>query len=120
MPGCFSTENTRRKQRHVNIFLLCNSLDTGILLLLAALRNRAELAELHVVGPGGMDMKFALIKLTDEIRELNDRIIDCYYVDNQWVFKKLRNDRQHPNGKIAVTSISKLFTVGLFQSFDKL
>jgi hypothetical protein len=70
-----------------------------------------------------MDMKFASIKLTDEIRELNDRIIDCYYVDNQqWVFKKLRNDRQHPNGKIAVTSrpISKLFTVGLFQSFDKL
>jgi hypothetical protein len=72
------------------------------------------------VGPGRKDMKFASIKMTDEIRELNDRIIDCYYVDNQWVFKKLRNDRQHPNGKIAVTSISKLFTVGLFQSFDKL
>jgi hypothetical protein len=85
-------------------------LDTGILLLLAALRNRAELAELHVVGPGGMDMKFASIKLTDEIRELNDRIIDCYYFDNQWVFKKLRNDRQHPNGRIAVTSKQTVYS----------
>ncbi len=63
-------------------------------------------------------MKFGSIALTDEIRELDGRIIDCYYVDNQWVFKKLRNDREHPNGRIAVTS-KQMFAICLFQSCEK-
>jgi hypothetical protein len=68
---------------------------------------------LHLVsGESGDDMveiNFALIKLTDEIRELDGRIIDCHYVDNQcWVFSKLRDDRKYPNVKPVIESM-KLF-----------
>ena len=51
-----------------------------------------------------MEIFYAPIALTDETRELDGRIIDCRYVDGHWVFRKLRHDRQHPNGLNAVLS----------------
>jgi hypothetical protein len=45
-----------------------------------------------------MEINFASIPLTDELRQLNGRIIGCTYVDNQWVFARERHDREHPNG----------------------
>ena len=58
-----------------------------------------KFGELHVSGPwpNNTTAKFDDIQLTDELRKLDGRIIDCIYVDNQWVFQKLRNDRKHPN-----------------------
>ena len=54
-----------------------------------------SLAELHVVGvgPNRMEINFASIALTDELRQLNGRIIGCTYVDNQWVFARGRHDK---------------------------
>ncbi len=68
---------------------------------------------MHVVsgesGDNMVEVNFAMIKLTDEIRELDGRIIDCHYVDNQcWVFSKLRDDRKYPNVKLVIESM-KLF-----------
>ena len=70
-----------------------------------------SLAELHVVGPNRMEINFASIALTDELRQLNGRIIGCTYVDNQWVFARGRHDREHPNGRIAIESISAYYAV---------
>ena len=60
------------------------------------------------MGPNRMEINFASIALTDELRQLNGRIIGCTYVDNQWVFARGRHDREHPNGRIAIESIYRL------------
>ncbi len=51
--------------------------------------------------------RFDVIKLTDELRELDGRIIDCIYKDNQWVFQRLRHDRKSPNNRKAAESNNK-------------
>ena len=65
-----------------------------------------KIGELYVLGPwpNNTTAKFDDIQLTDELRKLDGRIIDCIYVDNQWVFQKLRNDRKHPNRREAAES----------------
>ena len=37
--------------------------------------------------------------ITDETREMDGLIADYRYVNPQWIFIALRNDRKHPNGK---------------------
>jgi mRNA-capping enzyme len=44
-----------------------------------------------------------MIRLTDEMKMLDGCIIDCRFFDHQWVFMKQRHDRDHPNGRQAVT-----------------
>ena len=62
-------------------------------------------AELHAVGyPQRSESFFDTIPLTEEIRGLDDQIIECRYVDRQWVFVRQRNDRLHPNGRNAIFS----------------
>ena len=63
------------------------------------------------MGPNRMEINFASITLTDELRQLNGRIIGCTYVDNQWVFARGRHDREHPNGRIAIESILAYYDV---------
>lgn len=47
----------------------------------------------------GSKVKFGTITMTDELRKLDDGcIITCFYSDHQWIFKKRRYDRKHPNG----------------------
>lgn len=70
------------------------------------MKFRSEKAELHIVGPGGIEIFYAYMALTDEIRELDDKIIDCDYVNRRWIFKKIRNDRKHPNGRRAIAGTS--------------
>ncbi len=45
------------------------------------------------------EIPYATIHVTDEIREMDGRIADFRYVNQQWVFSAPRYDRQHPNGK---------------------
>ena len=61
-----------------------------------------KFGELHV--SSWNNSRFDAIKLTDELRLLDGRIIDCIYKDNQWIFQKLRNDRKHPNVRQAAES----------------
>ncbi|EFX60872.1 hypothetical protein DAPPUDRAFT_275132 [Daphnia pulex] len=41
--------------------------------------------------------------MTEEIKKLDGAIIDCRYFDHQWIFIKQRHDRNHPNGRRAIT-----------------
>ena len=74
------------------------------LFLLLIVFNRLKEAELYVVGPYRQEMLFDSILLNDEIRDLDDKVIDCLYVDHSWIFHKVRNDRKHPNGRQTVES----------------
>lgn len=38
------------------------------------------------------EVKYATIQLTDELRDLDGFIIECYYVDHRWVFSRKRDN----------------------------
>jgi hypothetical protein len=59
-------------------------------------------AELYVGSQDRIEIKYDMIRLTDEMKMLDGCIIDCRYFDHQWIFIKQRHDRNHPNGSRAV------------------
>ncbi|KAI9556338.1 hypothetical protein GHT06_018912 [Daphnia sinensis] len=59
-------------------------------------------ADLLIGGPN-KEKKYETIPLTDEIRKLDGRIVECRYVDHHWVFVKQRLDRDYANGRKALT-----------------
>ncbi|KAJ0181624.1 hypothetical protein K1T71_002346 [Dendrolimus kikuchii] len=46
---------------------------------------------------GQLEQPFSMIKLTKELKELNNKIIECKYEDNQWVYMRERTDKSYPN-----------------------
>lgn len=46
---------------------------------------------------GQKDRPFSTIKLTKELKELNNKIIECKYENNQWMFMRERTDKSFPN-----------------------
>lgn len=47
---------------------------------------------------GGMSEPFSEIKVTKAFRDLDKKIIECKWENNQWVFMKERTDKSFPNG----------------------
>ena len=47
---------------------------------------------------GGMDQPFAQMKVKGEVKEMNNKIIECKWENNQWVFMRERTDKSFPNG----------------------
>lgn len=54
---------------------------------------------------GGMDTPFGQMKLTKELRELDNKIIECKYDKNAWVFMRERTDKSFPNSFKTATSV---------------
>lgn len=69
-------------------FKLMISEETGIGIL-----NR-KIGLLYV---GGLDVPFSNIKYTKALKDLNNKIIECAYENNQWVFMRHRTDKLFPN-----------------------
>ncbi|XP_055586524.1 mRNA-capping enzyme [Uranotaenia lowii] len=46
---------------------------------------------------GGLDPPTGKIKLTKELKELDNKIIECKYENNAWVFMRQRTDKSFPN-----------------------
>lgn len=46
---------------------------------------------------GSMDAPFASMKITKEIKHLDNKIIECKFENNQWMFMKERTDKSYPN-----------------------
>ncbi|XP_037799938.1 mRNA-capping enzyme-like [Penaeus monodon] len=46
---------------------------------------------------GGLDAPFATIKPTKGLKEYNNKIIECKYENNKWVFMRERTDKSFPN-----------------------
>jgi len=47
---------------------------------------------------GSYDPPFAQMKITKQLKELNNKIIECKWEDNQWIFMRERTDKSFPNG----------------------
>ena len=47
---------------------------------------------------GGMDQPFGQMKVKGEVKEMNNKIIECKWDNNQWVFMRERTDKSFPNG----------------------
>ncbi|XP_053998152.1 mRNA-capping enzyme [Hylaeus anthracinus] len=59
---------------------------------------------------GGADMPFGQMKVTKEIKDLNNAIIECKFENGQWVFMRERTDKSFPNSKTTAKSVCK--TIG--------
>lgn len=46
---------------------------------------------------GGMDVPFAKMKVNRTLKELHNKIIECTFQDNHWVFMRERTDKSFPN-----------------------
>lgn len=46
---------------------------------------------------GSLNTPFSQMKITKEIKELNNKIIECKWENNQWVFMRERTDKSFPN-----------------------
>ncbi|XP_069698204.1 mRNA-capping enzyme [Periplaneta americana] len=55
---------------------------------------KSKVGHLYV---GGMDRPFAQMKMTKALKELNNKIVECKFQDNQWVFMRERTDKSFPN-----------------------
>merc|ERR1719173_90378 len=47
---------------------------------------------------GSLDAPFAQIRMNKDIKELNGKIIECKWENDQWVFMRERTDKSFPNG----------------------
>ena len=56
-----------------------------------------------MIGHDQFEVKYDEIKLTDQLREMNDKVIECRRVDNEWVFHYLTG-RPRPNAMPAIQS----------------
>ncbi|XP_058064809.1 mRNA-capping enzyme [Anopheles bellator] len=54
---------------------------------------------------GGMERNYGEIKLTKELRKLNNKIIECKYDDNGWVLMRERTDKSFPNSYETAKSV---------------
>ena len=75
-------------------------------------------AELYVGSQDRIEIKYDMIRLTDEMKMLDGCIIDCRYFDYQWIFMKQRHDHDHPNGRQAVKGIKLSSLIHLSSNGD--
>merc|ERR1711874_671790 len=47
---------------------------------------------------GGMDRPFSEMKVKGEVKNMNNKIIECKFENDQWVFMRERTDKSFPNG----------------------
>jgi len=47
---------------------------------------------------GGMDTPLGQMKVKGELKEMNNKIVECKWENNQWVFMRERTDKSFPNG----------------------
>lgn len=46
---------------------------------------------------GRLDAPFAVMKYTKDIKDLDNKIIECKFENNQWKFMRERTDKSYPN-----------------------
>lgn len=56
---------------------------------------------------GGLNVPFSKMKLTKDIKDLNNAIIECKLENGQWVFMRERTDKSFPNSKNTAESVCK-------------
>ncbi|XP_034938933.1 mRNA-capping enzyme-like [Chelonus insularis] len=54
---------------------------------------------------GGLKKPFDYIKITTEIKDLNNKIIECKFENGHWVFMRQRTDKSFPNSFTTAQSV---------------
>ncbi|KAH9628994.1 hypothetical protein HF086_001904 [Spodoptera exigua] len=54
---------------------------------------------------GKMDQPFASMKVTKDIKHLDNKIIECTFEQGRWVFMRERTDKSYPNSYNTATSV---------------
>ncbi|XP_052390804.1 mRNA-capping enzyme [Carassius gibelio] len=54
---------------------------------------------------GSYDMPFAQMKITKELKQYDNKIIECTFVNNTWVFMRERTDKSFPNSYITAMAV---------------
>jgi len=58
---------------------------------------------------GGCNTPFAAMKMTKEIKNMDGKIIECKWQNDQWIFMRERTDKSFPNGyKTAIGVINSI------------
>jgi mRNA-capping enzyme len=47
---------------------------------------------------GSMTTPFAEMRYSKSLKDMHNKIVECKYEDDQWVFMRERTDKSHPNG----------------------
>ncbi|XP_053602139.1 mRNA-capping enzyme [Plodia interpunctella] len=54
---------------------------------------------------GQLDRPFTAMRVTKDIKDLNNKIIECKFENNQWVFMRERTDKSYPNSYNTAKSV---------------
>lgn len=54
---------------------------------------------------GGSNVPYSRMKVTKQIKDLNNAIIECKVENGQWVFMRVRNDKSFPNSVHTADSV---------------
>ncbi|KAK2585956.1 hypothetical protein KPH14_010534 [Odynerus spinipes] len=54
---------------------------------------------------GGLDVPYSQMKVTKQIKDLNNAIIECKLENGQWVFMRVRTDKSFPNSVNTANSV---------------
>ncbi|KAF7378830.1 mRNA-capping enzyme [Vespula maculifrons] len=54
---------------------------------------------------GGLDVPYSQMKVTKQIKDLNNAIIECKVENGQWVFMRVRKDKSFPNSVRTANSV---------------
>lgn len=52
---------------------------------------------------GQLERPFAHIKYSKNLKELNNKIIECRFENNQWIYMRERTDKSYPNSYTTAT-----------------
>nr|XP_012221759.1 PREDICTED: mRNA-capping enzyme isoform X2 [Linepithema humile] len=56
---------------------------------------------------GGLKTPYSTIKITKQIKDLDNEIIECKFENRQWIFMRQRNDKSFPNSFNTAESVCK-------------
>ncbi len=57
----------------------------------------------------GLQTPFAAIRYTPDLRQYDNKIIECSYRDKQWHFLRQRTDKSFPNARGKIIPYSSFF-----------
>lgn len=66
-----------------------------------------QIGQLYV---GQLDKPFATMKYTKDIKELDNKIIECKFENNQWKFMRERTDKSFPNAYTTAKAVCESIT----------
>ena len=62
---------------------------------------------------GSLEAPFAEIKVTKDLRDMDNKIIECHWENRQWKFMRQRTDKSFPNAYTTAMGKGTLYVPGM-------